>query len=168
MEQARPAVGPKAELRPREAGSISEEQAAMATENSYLMSAAHQKDQNARIENAAGKGDLALIGMQQSKDHVETVLRQVTAQCDEMYKRDIFREGELERFYQQMRKAISEDGGRWPTRKDFETDSDHEEACRMHFYALQKQEAPEAPAQVACTLISNSRGFGLFTFEGSS
>ena len=67
MEQARPTVGPKAELRPQEAGSISEEQAAMATENSYLTSAAHQKDQNARIENAAGKGDLALIGMQQSR-----------------------------------------------------------------------------------------------------
>ena len=45
-----------------------------------------------------------------------------------------------------MRKANNEDGGRWPIRKDFETDSDFEEACRMHWYVLRRPEAPKAPA----------------------
>ena len=93
MEQARPTVGPKAVLRPRGARSKPEEQAEIATENSYLTSAAHQKDQNARISLAEGRGDLAIAGMQQSKEHVETMLRKVEAQCEEMYRRDVYREG---------------------------------------------------------------------------
>ena len=66
----------------------------MATENSYLTSAAHQKDQNARILLAEGRGDLAMAGMQQSKEHVETMLKKVAAQCKEMYRRDVYRAGE--------------------------------------------------------------------------
>ena len=58
--------------------SRSAEQAATAVENSYLMSAVHRSIQDMCIRTAEGKGELALIGMEQSKDHVEEMLRKVT------------------------------------------------------------------------------------------
>jgi hypothetical protein len=144
-EQAELAVGPKAELRPREAGSKSEELASTAVENSYLASAPHQKDQNFCISIAEAKAEHAEAGMAANEEHVEKMLKRITAQVQEMQLRDAHREDELEKVYQQMRDTIKKDGGRWPARKDYDSDGEYEEACKKHFYAMHP--TPTAPAQ---------------------
>ena len=79
MEQAKPTVGPKAARRPRKAGSNAEAKQSLATKNSYLTGAAHQQDQDFRISHAQATAELAEAGMASSQEHVETMLKKVTA-----------------------------------------------------------------------------------------
>ena len=129
-EQAELTVGPKAVLRPQEDGSKSEKLASTAVGNLYLTGMAHQKDQDHRISIAEGKAELAEAGMAANEEHVEKMLKRITAQVQEMQLRDAYREDELEKVYQQMRNTIKKDGGRWPATKDYDSDEAYEEACK--------------------------------------